>query len=135
MDIQKELKEEKYTKAYTESKLLEKIMKFAKSAGIKVIYLVLLLFYTLQQASTPKLAKSIIIGGLGYFILPADLVPDIIPMIGFTDDMTALVSVLLAVALFINEDTKVKAKEKLQVWFGSYDETELEIIDDKIKSN
>jgi len=134
MDIQKELKEEKYTKAYSESKLLEKVLKFAKSAGIKVIYLVLLLFYTLQQTTTPKLAKSIIVGGLGYFILPTDLVPDIIPMIGFTDDMTALISVLLAVALFINEDTKVKAKEKLHVWFGKYDEAELEVIDNKIKN-
>jgi len=134
MDIQKELKEEKYSKAYTESKLLEKILIFAKSAGIKVIYLVLLLFYTLQQATTPKLAKSIIVGGLGYFILPADLVPDIIPMVGFTDDMTALISVLLAVALFINEDTKIKAKEKLHVWFGKYDETELEVIDNKIRN-
>jgi len=129
------LKEEKYTKAYTESKLLEKILKFAKSAGIKVIYLVLLLFYTLQQSTTPKLAKSIIVGGLGYFILPTDLVFDIIPMLGFTDDMTALISVLLAVALFINEDTKKKAKEKLHIWFGTYDETELEVIDNKIKSN
>jgi len=134
MDIKKELKEEKYSKAYTESKLLEKVLIFAKSAGIKVIYLVLLLFYTLQQATTPKLAKSIIIGGLGYFILPADLIPDIIPMVGFTDDMTALISILLAVALFINEDTKIKAKEKLLVWFGKYDETELEVIDDKIKN-
>jgi uncharacterized membrane protein YkvA (DUF1232 family) len=135
MDIKKELKDEKYTKEYTESKLLAKIMKFAKSAGIKVIYLVLLLYYTLQQASTPKLAKSMIMGGLGYFILPIDLVPDIIPMVGFTDDLTALVSVLLAVALFINDDTKIKAKEKLSTWFGNYDETELEVIDDKIKSN
>lgn len=135
MDIKKELKDEKYTKAYTESKLLAKIMKFAKSAGINVIYLVLLLYYTLQQASTPKLAKSMIMGGLGYFILPIDLVPDIIPMVGFTDDLTALVSVLLAVALFINDDTKIKAKEKLSTWFGNYDETELEVIDDKIKSN
>ena len=38
MDI-KELKDEKYHDAYSEEKLFDKILKFAKSAGIKLIYL------------------------------------------------------------------------------------------------
>lgn len=131
MDI-KDIKDEKYVEVYSEDKLFNKIIKFAKSAGIKLIYIVLLLFYTLQKSTTPKFAKSIIIGGLGYFILPLDALSDFIPLIGFTDDLTALVSVLIAVALYVDEEVKSKAKQKLMVWFGKYDDSEIEEIDNKI---
>ena len=132
MKLFDKLKEKKYALAFSEYNLLEKIKKFGKKAGIKVIYLVLLLFYTLQKTTTPKFAKSLIIGGLGYFILPADFLPDLIPGIGFTDDLTALISVVVAVAMFIDEGVKAKAKERLHVWFGDYDEEELVSIDNKI---
>lgn len=128
MEINEEIRDQKYVEAYSETKLFTKIMKFAKRAGIKVIYLALLLYYTLQKATTPMLAKSIIIGALGYFILPADLIPDFIPIIGFSDDLSALVSAVVAVALNIDEDIKWKAKEKLHVWFGAYDEVILDRI-------
>ncbi len=132
MKFMDKLKEKKYITAFSEVNLIEKIKQFGKKAGIKVIYLVLLLFYTLQKSTTPKFAKSLIIGGLGYFILPADFLPDLIPGIGFTDDLTALISVVGAVALFIDEGVKTKAKERLHVWFGDYDEEELVSIDNKI---
>lgn len=134
MEINEEIKDQKYVGAYSETKLFTKIMKFAKNAGIKVIYLALLLFFTLQKATTPMLAKSVIIGALGYFILPADLIPDFVPIIGFSDDLTALVSAFTAVALYIDEDTKSKAKEKLHVWFGAYDEVKLDSVGKKINS-
>ena len=132
MKFMDKLKEKKYITAFSEVNLIEKIKQFGKKAGIKVIYLVLLLFYTLQKSTTPKFAKSLIIGGLGYFILPADFLRDLIPGIGFTDDLTALISVVVAVALFIDEGVKTKAKERLHVWFGDYDEEELVGIDRKI---
>jgi uncharacterized membrane protein YkvA (DUF1232 family) len=132
MKFMDKLKEKKYITAFSEVNLIEKIKQFGKEAGIKVIYLVLLLFYTLQKTTTPKFAKSLIVGGLGYFILPADFLPDLIPGIGFTDDLTALISVVVAVALFIDEGVKAKAKDRLHVWFGDYDEEELASIDHKI---
>ena len=134
MDVNEERKDPKYAEAYSENKLFEKILKFAKDAGIKVIYLALLLFFTLQQSTTPMVAKSVIIGALGYFIFPLDFIPDFIPIAGFSDDMTALVSALVAVALYIDEDTKSKAKAKLHVWFGAYDEANLDTIDNKINN-
>lgn len=128
----KELKERKYTEAYSEPKLFDKIKKFAKKAGIKVIYLALLLFYTLQQPETPRKAKSVIIGALGYFIFPMDLIPDFIPIAGFSDDLTALAGALVMVAMHVNEDTKRKARERLRIWFGDYDQSELDNIDEKM---
>ena len=134
MDVNEELKDQKYTEAYSETKLFEKIIKFAKAAGIKIIYLAMLLFFTLQKATTPIWAKSMIIGALGYFIFPVDFIPDFIPIVGYSDDMTALVSALVAVALYIDEETKQKAKAQLHVWFGEYDESELSSVDNKIKN-
>jgi len=132
MEINKELNDKKYTEAYSENRLFGKIKKFAKAAGIKVIYLVLLLFFTLQKASTPKWAKSVIVGALGYFIFPLDFLPDFLPITGFTDDLTALLAVIGTIALYIDEDIKSKAKAKLHVWFGAYDEVKLDNIDSKI---
>jgi len=132
MEIKEELKKHKYTEAFSESELFDKIIKFAKAAGIKVIYLALLLFYTLQRPTTPKWAKSAIVGALGYFILPLDFISDFIPFIGFTDDLTALGAVLVTVALYVDDEIKSKAKAKLHVWFGSYDEVKLDSIDQKI---
>jgi len=41
---------------------------------------------------------------------------------------------LVMVAFYINEDTKKKARERLKVWFGSYDESDLRKIDEKMNT-
>ncbi len=133
MDYQEEIKDEKYSKAYSEDGLFKKIFKFAKKAGIKIIYLALLLYYTLQKPATPNWAKSVIIGALGYFILPIDLIPDFIPLAGFTDDYAALTAALVAIAFYIDADIKEKARKKLHDWFGDYDHTELEEVNTKLE--
>lgn len=121
-----------WSRFYSQTALFTKIIKVAQKAGIKVIYLVLLLFYTLQQSSTPKYAKSIILGALGYFILPTDFVADFIPMVGFSDDLTALLAATAAVALYVTKETKAKAKERLNVWFTSVDKAILDEVDQHI---
>jgi uncharacterized membrane protein YkvA (DUF1232 family) len=135
MNIQKRLKDQKYIKSYSETNLFSKIAKFAKAAGIKIIYASLILYYTLQKSSTPVWAKSMIIGALGYFIFPIDFIPDFIPFVGYADDFSALAGVLVAVALFVDEDVKKKSKEKLHIWFGNIDNAELKSVDNKIKNS
>jgi len=140
MKFMDKLKEKKYMAAFSEVNLIEKIKQFGKKAGIKVIYLVLLLFYTLQKTTTPKFAKSLIVGGLGYFILPADFLPDLIPGIGFTDDLTALISVVVAVALFIDEGVKAKAQIRNSTMIGVitdsyYGNSRIALIDPEIESS
>ncbi|SHT20449.1 Uncharacterized conserved protein [Mycobacteroides abscessus subsp. abscessus] len=105
-------------KHFSDEKLWGKLKKFAKKAGSSVVYAVLLLYFTLQKPEVPVKAKSIIIGALGYFILPFDLIPDIAVGVGYTDDIGALGVALFQVAMYIDEDIKSKAKEKLREWFG-----------------
>jgi uncharacterized membrane protein YkvA (DUF1232 family) len=42
-------------------------------------------------------------GGLLYFILPADLIPDIIPFIGYLDDLAVLTTIMNSLKGEINE--------------------------------
>lgn len=121
---------EKSGKFFSDEKFWGKLKRFAKKAGSSVVYAVLLLYFTLQKPEVPKKAKAIIIGALGYFILPADLIPDAVLGLGFTDDLGALGIALFQVAMYIDEDIKHKAKEKLHDWFG--DNVDTSEIDAKI---
>ena len=115
-----------------ESSLWQKISKYFKNAGIKVIYIVLLLFYAFKRKDTPAWAKRIILGTLGYFIAPIDALPDLTPFIGYTDDLGILSIGLVAVAAYVNDEVKVKARGKLTDWFKTYDGKELEPVDKKL---
>ena len=109
---------EKYQENYSESGLQHKIKSVARWAGAKVTYAVLLLYYVLQSPTISKAEKSKIYGALGYFILPTDLVVDFLPLVGYSDDLAALMIALHAVATNITPEIKAQAKAKLTKWFG-----------------
>lgn len=97
----------------------DKVKHTAKRAGHLVVYAGLLLFYVLQKPDVPKTVKVTIIGALAYFIVPLDAIPDFAPVVGYTDDLGALGMALVQVAMYVDEDVKQKAKEKLAIWFGA----------------
>jgi uncharacterized membrane protein YkvA (DUF1232 family) len=107
-----------FSKEYSEASFWKKLKTYAASAGKDVIKKALILYYCLIDNDTPVWARGIIIGALGHFILPTDLIPDFIPVAGYTDDIGALASALAAVAMHIKPDHKKKAKEKLKTWFS-----------------
>jgi len=113
-------------KHYSEEGLWEKIAGVAKKAGIKVIYLALVLYYTAAAETTSMVHKGIIYGALGYFILPVDLIPDVIPVVGYSDDMTALLACIGSVAMSVTPAIQAQAKERLKIWFGEFDEKDIE---------
>ena len=130
LEEQEALEQMKKSEQYfTEEKFWDKLKKFAKKAGSSVVYAVLLLYYT-QKPEVPKKTKVVIIGALGYFILPVDLIPDMMLGVGFTDDLGALGIALFQVAMYIDDDIKQKAKMKLADWFGN--EVDTSDVDAKI---
>lgn len=120
----------KHEKHYSEDKFWNKIGKFAKKAGTSVVYAVLILFYTLQKPEVPAKAKAIIIGALGYFILPLDLLPDVAFGVGYADDLTVILGALFQVMLYVDDEIKSRAKNKLYDIFG--EKVDTSEIDDKI---
>ena len=119
-------KYDKFRKFFTESDFWEKIQKVARKAGIKISYAALLLYYVLRSPATPSSDRMKIIGALGYFILPVDLIPDYLPVIGFSDDLAALTWALYSVAKNITPEVKVQAQEQLGKWFKDYLPSDIE---------
>ena len=115
-----------YEKDFSFDKLMSKIKETAKKAGLKAIYMALLLYYALDSPTISTMDKAIIYGALGYFICPIDIVPDIIPFIGLTDDIAVLAWAFSRVKHNVNDMTREKAKTKLKIWFGNFDEAEID---------
>lgn len=122
------VKLENYRDEYSESGLKDKLAKIAKKAGIKVVYAVLIAFYAVQSETVSMADKARVYGALGYFIMPIDLVPDSIPMLGFSDDLAALLFVLHTISANITPEVKKKAASRLRDWFGDFDQEELDSL-------
>jgi uncharacterized membrane protein YkvA (DUF1232 family) len=70
-------------------------------------------FFCATDPRTDIKVRATLFGALAYFILPIDVLPDIAPLIGFTDDAAVLALALRAVAGAITPEHRRKAKEKL----------------------
>ena len=123
----------KYQNHYSESGLLGKLSKVANKAGQKIVYAVMLLYYVIQSPEISKGDKATIIGALGYFILPLDLFPDFIPLVGFTDDLSAILLALHAVWKNITPDVKAKASAKVSGIFSDFNQEKIdkELVDEQ----
>lgn len=98
---------------YSDARLWKKLFTVATVAGHKLVHASLVLFFCLKDPDTPLWAKGVIIGALGYLILPADLVPDLLPGAGYGDDWGAIVAALSAVAACIKDEHREKADVQL----------------------
>ncbi len=67
----------------------------------------------------------ILVGALGYFICPADVIPDAIPAIGFVDDAAALAAVFRILKKYVTTESGNATKRKLARIFRNTDEEEL----------
>ena len=118
-----------YSDKFSAKGFVEKISRIAKRAGSKLVYLALVLYYTLQSKNVSVKDKALIIGALGYLISPLDVIPDAIPIVGLGDDLSVLVYVINKIWVDVPDDVKAKAKERLSEWF---DEDELSEVEDFI---
>lgn len=122
----------KYQDKFSEIKFWSVLSRYAKRIGLKSVYSVLLLFYAYRRKETPGWAKRIVLGTLGYLLAPIDMIPDLSPIVGLTDDVGILSFGLVTIASFVNDEVKGKAKGHLKKWFGDYDESQLSEIDAKL---
>src|SRR2546423_4582150 len=55
-------------------------------------------YYCAFDRDTPLQVKAALVGALAYFVLPFDLIPDMMPLLGFADDAAVLATALRLVA-------------------------------------
>lgn len=107
-----------YGEHFTDDSFWNKVKRYAKQAGRRVLEPALVLYFCMQDSDTPAWAKAVIVGVLGYFIFPMDAIPDATPAVGFGDDLGALTVALGMVAVHIKPEHSEKAKDKLRQWLG-----------------
>ncbi|WNQ12638.1 YkvA family protein [Paenibacillus aurantius] len=69
------------------------------------------MFYAATDPKTPKWAKAVAFGGLAYFILPIDVIPDFLLIAGWTDDAAILAATLKTLASRVTDEHRQKARE------------------------
>jgi uncharacterized membrane protein YkvA (DUF1232 family) len=120
---------------FSEKKFWRKIQRYSKRAGVQVVYVALLLYYMMQSKEVPIAAKAGIAAALAYFILPADLIPDIALMIGYSDDIGVLLFTLSQLIDYITPEVREKARTKLGEWFGEIELKDVKKIEEKISGD
>ena len=70
-------------------------------------------WYCATDPLTPTHARAVLLGAIGYFLLPADAIPDVIAGIGFTDDASVLAAVVSTFARHLTAEHRARARQRL----------------------
>jgi uncharacterized membrane protein YkvA (DUF1232 family) len=71
-------------------------------------------YYCAFDKQTPRHVQVALLGAIAYFILPFDFIPDMMPVLGFTDDAAILATAIRLVATHITEDHREAARAALK---------------------
>jgi uncharacterized membrane protein YkvA (DUF1232 family) len=71
-------------------------------------------YYCAFDKETPRHVQVTLLGAIAYFILPFDFIPDMLPVLGFTDDAAVLATAIRLVATHITSDHRDAARAALQ---------------------
>ena len=71
-------------------------------------------YYCARDPQTPTQVKAVLFGALAYFILPTDLVPDILTAFGFVDDAAIMTYAYRRVAEYVTDAHRAKAQTAIE---------------------
>ena len=67
-------------------------------------------FYCATDSATPLPIRATLFGALAYFIMPFDVIPDILLGLGYTDDAAIMIAAFTAARVHITEAHRAKAR-------------------------
>jgi uncharacterized membrane protein YkvA (DUF1232 family) len=102
---------EKHQKDFSNKGFLRKIFSVGKKLGRFFIYRASLLYYVVLSKDTPLWIKTTLMGALGYFISPIDAIPDLTPLIGYTDDFLIISAAVILSQRYQTEDMKLRSQK------------------------
>ncbi len=94
---------------YSDSSFWATIRRYGAKAGRSLVYSAFTLYYALQSPNCSTTDRAIILAALAYLILPIDLIPDFLPVVGLTDDAVVLAGAVTQVASQIDEGVREEA--------------------------
>lgn len=103
---------------FSEKGYWKKLKSVFQTAGEKAVFSSLVLYYTAKAEETPLWAKTVVMGTLGYFISLVDVIPDLTPILGYTDDVSLMIAALGAIAAHITPEIKHHAQTRTEAFFG-----------------
>lgn len=71
-------------------------------------------YYCAFDPATPLKVKGILLAALAYFIMPIDVIPDVLLGLGFTDDMAVLYTAISMIRSHMTQDHRDRAKATLE---------------------
>lgn len=107
-----------HSERYNHEAFWHKLRTYARSIGRKLMEKVLVLYYLLNDPQVPRWAKGIAAAALGYFVLPIDAIPDLVPFAGYADDLGAITAALAVLAASLRRRHRDQARAKVEAWFG-----------------
>ena len=81
-------------------------------------------YYCAFDRETPRHVQMALLGAIAYFILPFDFMPDMLPILGFTDDAAVLATAIRMVASHITTEHREAARAALKRGTGTADTME-----------
>ena len=93
------------------------VLKILIKAGRTIAKPALEVLEMAMDPLTPTKVRISLIAALAYLIMPLDLFPDFMPIVGFSDDFVALTAVLSIWSKYMTPAIRIRAEEKLNKLF------------------
>ena len=93
------------------------LRRLLRQAGRTVARPALEVLELLLDPGTPPQARLTLLAALTYLLMPADLIPDFLPVAGFSDDLVALTAVIGLWRHHLTDAIRLRAQRKLDRWF------------------
>ena len=105
-----------YNKHFSDSGFRKKVNTLPYSAGSKVLRQAVTLYVLLKDADVPKWVKASIVGSLGYFIFPFDLIPDFVPVVGYLDDLGLMAALVRQLYVYTTPAIQERVEALIPEW-------------------
>ena len=74
---------------------------------------ILAAYFCAMDRQTPVYVRAVLMGAIAYFVLPADLIPDVIPGIGYADDASVIYAAVTTIGQHIKPEHQARARKYL----------------------
>lgn len=88
--------------------------KVRRTAGkVPFVDEVVAVWFCARDPATPTRVKAILLGAVAYFVMPFDVVPDVLAGLGYGDDLAVLVAAIRAVHPHVTDAHRQQARAAL----------------------